>query len=130
MALSSIIITLLSSWLAVMRQALLQAARQAVQKSETLNRMGQAIQDTIGPVGDIDIPEKHAFLAERIQEFNATIPYSGFSQGFLEQMNRPGRFEKEARRRAYTTLEAIFCLLPLPKKVRLFLGGSPALRTD
>jgi hypothetical protein len=81
--------------------------------------MGKAIQDTIGPVGEIDIPEKHAFLAERIQEFNATIPYSGFSQAFLDQMNRPGRFEKEARRRAYTTVEAIFCLLPLPKKVRI-----------
>ena len=71
-----------------------------------------------GAVGDINIPGKHAFLFERILEFNASVPYAGFSGAFLEQMNRPGRFDKEARRRAFDTMEALFCLLPEAKKVR------------
>ena len=99
--------------------AFLQAAKQAVENSEALKNMNKAIQDTIGPVGEIDIPEKHAFLAERLHEFNATIPYSGFSREFLDQMSRPGRFEKEPRRKAFAMLEAVFCLLPAPKKVCL-----------
>ena len=96
----------------------MQAAKQAVENSEAVAKVGKAVQDTIGPVGEIDIPEKHAFLAERIQEFNATIPYDGFSPPFLEALNRPKGFEKEARRKAYATLEAIFCLLPAAKRVR------------
>ena len=79
----------------------------------------QVLHDVVhGAMGDINIPEKHGFLFERIMEFNASIPYTGFSANFLEQMNRPGRFDKEARRKAYVTLEALFCLLPEAKKVR------------
>ena len=79
----------------------------------------QVLHDVVhGAVGDINIPGKHAFLFERILEFNASVPYAGFSGAFLEQMNRPGRFDKEARRRAFDTMEALFCLLPEAKKVR------------
>jgi hypothetical protein len=95
-----------------------QAAKQAVENSEALKNMQKAIQDTIGPVGEVDIPEKHLFLAERLHELNATVPYSGFSRAFRDAIARPGRFEKEARRKAHATLEAVFCLLPAPKKVR------------
>lgn len=79
----------------------------------------QVLHDVVhGAVGDISIPGKHAFLFERILEFNASVPYSGFSAAFLEQMARAGRFDKEARRKAFVTMEAMFCLLPEAKKVR------------
>lgn len=78
----------------------------------------QVLHDVVhGAVGDNDIPGKHGFLFERILEFNASVPYSGFSGSFLEQMNRPGRFDKESRRKAFVTMEALFCLLPEAKKV-------------
>jgi hypothetical protein len=111
-------------------QLWLQATKKAIEESEALKSMNRVIQDTIAPVGEIDIPLKHAFLAERIQEFNATVPYKGFSQPFLEQMNRPGRFEKDVRRRCFATVEAIFCLLPAPKKVRLSLLQLQPLLTS
>lgn len=98
----------------------MQATKEAVEGSKAYRQVGQVLRDAVhGAVGDVNVPEKHAFLFERVQEFNASVPYAGFSRAFLDQMNRPGRFDKDARRRAYITLEAIFCLLPEAKKVRL-----------
>lgn len=97
----------------------MQATKDAVEGSKVYKQMGQALRDAVhGAVGDVNVPEKHAFLFERVLEFNASVPYVGFSRAFLDQMNRPGRFDKDARRRAFITLEAIFCLLPEAKKVR------------
>jgi hypothetical protein len=112
----------------------MQATKDAVEGSEAYKKMGQLIHDTVhGAVGEISIPGKHAFLFERVLEFNASVPCSGFSAAFLDAMNRPGRFDKEARRKAYITLEALFCLLPEAKKVRVafffFLFFFPALST-
>ena len=98
-----------------------QATSAAVQQSEAVRGAQRAWADALGPSSEVDIPEKHAFLAERLAEFNATIPYEGFSREFLAQLARPGRFEREARRKAHATLEAVFCLLPAPKKVRVGL---------
>eukprot|EP00892_Ulva_mutabilis_P004250 jgi/Ulvmu1/2197/UM013_0043.1 len=102
------------------------ATKDAVEGSSVVKQMGQALRDAVhGAVGEINVPAKHAFLFERIMEFNASVPYVGFSRAFLDQMNRPGRFDKDARRRAYITLEAIFCLLPEAKK-----EGERRLRPD
>lgn len=108
-----------------------QATKDAVEGSTVYRQMGQALRDAVhGAVGEVNVPEKHAFLFERIMEFNASVPYGGFSRTFLDQMNRPGRFDKEARRRAYITLEAIFCLLPEAKKVRTsYAASQPACPT-
>jgi hypothetical protein len=95
-----------------------QAARKAVEEADALGRAQRALADALAPAGEIDIPDAHAFLVERLAEFNASLPYCGFSQAFLDAANRPGRFDREARRKAFATLEAIFCLLPEPKKAR------------
>ena len=60
-----------------------------------------------------ELPDKHAFLTERLLEFSATVPYAGLSPGCKAALAA-----KDSE--VITCLEAIFSMLPPPRKVRAY----------